>query len=159
MFLYQSIFLLPAQCKPTRGQHFSKVNMWAGVCLTLGFLSAFLQVCFFPYYLSYLSLSGLLRNTGSVDYQYAVVIKNRGGLRQTSHLSSVDVIMHVLRVPDEFEQANHSRIKALSVNLTGERERLRSLLDERNFEDVKKHLEDTPPESFDVSSPLLVILN
>ena len=158
MFLYQSIFLLPAQCKPTRGQHFPKVNMLAGVCLTLGFLSAFLQVCFFPYYLSYLSLSGLLRNVGSVDYQYVVVIKNRGGLRQTSHLSSVDVIMHVLRVPDEFEQANHSRIKALSVNLTGERERLRSLLDERNFEDIKKHLEDTPPESFDVSTPLLVIL-
>ena len=66
--------------------------------------------------------------------------------------------MHVLRVPDEFEQANHSRIKALSVNLTGQRERLRSLLDERNFEDIKKHLEDTPPESFDVSTPLLVIL-
>ena len=88
-----------------------------------------------------------------------VIIKNRGNLRQTSHLSSVDSIMHVLRVPDEFEQANHSRIKAFSVNLTGERERLRSLLDERNFEDVKKHLEDTPPESFDVSSPLLVILN
>ena len=78
---------IPGACKPTRGQHFSKVNMWAGVCLTLGFLSAFLHVCFFPYYLSYLSLSGLLRNT--VDYQYAVVIKNRGGLRQTSHLSSV----------------------------------------------------------------------
>ena len=88
-----------------------------------------------------------------------VIIKNRGDLRQTILLSSVEVIMHVLRVPDEFEQANHSRIKALSVNLTGERERLRSLLDERNFEDVKKHLEDTPPESFDVSSPLLVILN
>ena len=56
-------------CKPTRGQNFSKVNMWAGVCLTLGFLSAFLHVCFFLYYLSYLShlsLSGLLSNTGSV---------------------------------------------------------------------------------------------
>ena len=89
---------------------------------------------------------------------WIVVIKNRGNLRQISHFSSVDVIMHVLRVPDEFEQANHSRIKALSVNLTGERERLRSLLDERNFEDIKKHIEDTPPESFDVSH-LFVILN
>ena len=75
------------------------------------------------------------------------------------NLISVDVIMHVLRVPDEFEQANHSRIKALSVNLTGERERLRSLLDERNFEAVKKHLDDTPTDSFYVSTPLLVILN
>ena len=53
---------------------------------------------------------------------------------------------------NDFEMANVNRIRSQSVNVSGERERLKHSLDKRNFEDIEKHLLDTGPGSFDVSS-------
>ena len=53
---------------------------------------------------------------------------------------------------NDFELANVNRIRSQSDNVSGERERLKYALDKRNFEDIEKHLLDTGPGSFDVSS-------
>ena len=51
---------------------------------------------------------------------------------------------------NDFELANVNRIR--SVNVLGEREILKYSLDQRNFEDIEKHLVDAGTGSFDVSS-------
>ena len=58
---------------------------------------------------------------------------------------------------NDFELANVNRIKSQSVNVSGERERLKYSLDRRNFEDIEKHLLDTGRGSFDVSSSLFLL--
>ena len=58
---------------------------------------------------------------------------------------------------NDFELANVNRIRSQSVNVSGERERLKHSLDKRNIEDIEKHLLDTGQGSLDVSYLSLMV--